>query len=241
MQIRPVGQRSLGGAGAASVGRLRELLADAMALATRLAERPYRATLLLLALNAVAIGVFIAAGAAIFDDPAELFREFMPGTWLSVAQIGFIAVIAWTIHTAEFPAARLRLDNLWGISVLVFTVFAIDEATQLTIFLADGLTELGALAPVGFKDLDAFLLTVLLLAGGVALLRYGTTLLRYPRALVLLAVGVALGGASQTLDSVLAASSSEFVAEESLKLTAEPFLIGGYLIILAVIRSRPDG
>lgn len=235
MDLRPApGHRALGGAGVASVTRrVRELIARAVAAAHRAAEQPYSTTLGLLGVNVALIGVFVAAGELVFDDPAEFFRELMPGTWLSVAQISFIAITAWAIHRTLYPAARLRLDNLWGVSVVVFAVFAIDEATQLTIFLADGLAALGALAPAGFQDLDAFLVTVVLLAGGAVLLRYGLALLSHPPALALLAIGVVLGAASQTLDSVLASTSSEFVAEESLKLVAEPFLIGGYLVALA--------
>ena len=242
MQFRPASDhRALpGGERATSLRRRgRVALEWAVGIAHRLAARPYAATAALLGVNLVLIGAFIGAGELAFGDPAEFFRELMPGTWLSVAQIAFIAVIAWAVHRELFGSSRLRLDNLWGISVVVFTVFAIDEATQLTIFLADGLAALGALAPAGFKDLDAFLVTVLLLAGGAALLRYGWTLLSHPAALALLALGVVLGGASQTLDSVLSATSSEFVAEESLKLAAEPFLIGGYLVVLGrVMRSK---
>jgi hypothetical protein len=189
-------------------------------------------TLAIFAADLLLIGLFIPIGELVFGDPAELFRELMPGTLLSVAQLLFLAVIALAIHRQTVGASRLRLDNLWGISVVVFTVFAIDEATQLTIFLSDALSSAGALAPAGFQDLDAFLVTVLLLAGGAALMRYGTTLLSYPGALVLIGIGVVLGAASQTLDSVFAVSAGEFVAEESLKLSAEPFLIGGYLLIL---------
>ena len=187
--------------------------------------------LAILAADLVLIGLFIPTGKLVFDDPAELFRELMPGTLLSVAQLLFLAVIALAIHR-HAVGPRLRLNNLWGISVVVFTVFAIDEATQLTIFLGHALRSAGALAPAGFHDLDAFLLTILLLAGGAALLRYGRTLLSYPGAIVLLGIGFVLGAASQTLDSVLAVSSGEFVVEDSLKLAAEPFLIGGYLLIL---------
>jgi hypothetical protein len=219
----------------------RRLLARAEVAARRMSARPVAATVALLGVNLVLIGIFAAAGELAFGDPAEFFRELMPGTWLSVAQLGFVAVIAWSIHTELFPGARLRLDNFWGISVLVFTVFAIDEATQLTIFLADALTGLGALAPAGFKDLDAFLVTVLLLAGAGALLRFAWTLRRYPGAILLLALGVALGAASQTLDSLLSSTSSEFVAEEALKLSAEPFLIGGYLVVLARVLRDSGG
>ena len=218
-----------------------ELLARALARAHAWSAQPYRTTAALVALNLVLIACFAALGQLVFADRAELFRELMPGTWLSVAQLASVALVAWAIHAAEAPGARLRLDNLWGISVVVFCVFAFDEATQLTIFLADALGAVGALAPAGFKDLDAFLLVVLLLAGGAALLRYGFVFLRYPGAVALLAVGVALGAASQTLDSVLASTSSEFVAEESLKLTAEPFLIGAYLVVLGRVLARRSG
>lgn len=243
MQInRGPGEQALGGQPAARVGgRDRSLVKRGVELARRAAKRPYATTLALLAANLVLIGVFAAAGRLIFGDTAEFFRELMPGTWLSFMQITAIAMIAWAIHTEVFPGAALRIDSLWGISVVVFAVFAIDEATQLTIFLADALGALGALAPAGFQDLDAFLLTVLLLAGGAALLRYGWALFAYPPALALLALGVAFGIGSQTLDALFAATTGEFVAEESLKLTAEPFLIGGYLVVLAtMIRGGAD-
>ena len=231
------GRGALEGAVAGAPGR-RGIIGRSVALASRAAERPYASTAGILAANLLLIGIFIVGGDLLFADPAEFFRELMPGTWLSVAQLGFVAAAAWAIHRELIDAPRPRLDNLWGVSVAVFIVFAVDEATQLTIFLSDGLTAAGALAPAGFKDLDAFLLTVLLLAGGAAVLRYGRTLLSYPAALPLLGIGVALGVASQTLDSVFASTSPEFVAEESLKLTAEAFLIGGYLLILNRVSRR---
>jgi hypothetical protein len=49
---------------------------------------------------------------------------------------------------------------------------------------------------------------------------------------------VLLGAGSQALDSVVAVSSSEFVAEETLKLAAEAFLIGGFLVALRDLRDR---
>lgn len=204
----------------------------AVTTAERAAARPLTATARLLAINLLAITTFILVGDLVFADPAEMFRELMPGTLLSVAQLAAVAVIAWAVHR-ELVGPRLRLDNFWGMSVAVFAVFAADEATQLTIFLGDALASAGALAPAGFRDLDAFLLTVLLLAGGAALVRYGRVLLADPASLALLGIGVVLAGCSQALDSVLASTSGEFVAEESLKLSAEPFLIGGYLLALA--------
>ena len=241
MHYIPGSTRTLEGVARGSRARVSEALERAVRLAHSAARRPYRTTLFLFAVNLVAIGAFVAVGQAVFADRAELFRELMPGTLLSVAQLGFIAVIAWAIHRQEFPGSRLRLNNLWGISVVVFSAFVVDEATQLTIYLADLLQGLGALAPAGFKDLDAFLLTILLLAGAAALLRYGLTLLRYPAALLLFAVGGALGVGSEFLDATLASTSGEFVAEESLKLCAEPFLIGGYLLVLNAVLRRGTG
>ncbi|MGH2954101.1 MAG: hypothetical protein ACRDK9_08795 [Solirubrobacterales bacterium] len=239
MQLRPGSRRPAYAGEATEVPGGRTWLIDrALRLASRASERPYLAIGGLFLANLLLIGVFVAAGEVVFADPAEPFRELMPGTWLSVAQLAFVAVIAWAIHRALIGARRLRLDNLWGASVAVFIVLAIDEATQLTIFASDALHSLGFLAPAGFKDLDAFLLTAVLLAAGAVLLRYGRALLAYPAALVPLAIGVALGTASQVLDSTLAVSTWEFVAEESLKLAAEPFLIGTYLIVLHRVTRR---
>ena len=232
------GREALEGGGHRLAGPSRGAIERAVAAVTHVAARPLTAIGALLTINLLLIGTFILVGELVFADPAEMFRELMPGTWLSVAQLGAVAVIAWTIHR-ELVGPRLRLDNFWGMSVAVFAVFAVDEATQLTIFLGDAFTSAGALAPAGFRDLDAFLLTVLLFAGGAALLRYGRTLLSHPGSLVLLGIGIVIGGASQVLDSVLTSTTSEFVVEESLKLTAEPFLIGGYLLMLAAtIRAR---
>jgi hypothetical protein len=225
------GQEALGAGAPEIAGRWQWAIARAVGAARAAATRPLAVTGALLTINLLLIGCFVLAGEIAFADPAEMFRELMPGTWLSVAQLAAVAAIAWAIHR-ELIGPGLRLDNFWGISVVVFAAFVIDEATQLTIFLGDALAAAGALAPAGFRDLDAFLLTVMLLAAGAALLRYGRTLLSHPGGLVLLAIGVVLGAASQTLDAVLASTTGEFVAEESLKLTAEPFLIGGYLLAL---------
>ncbi len=202
------------------------------ALAIRAARRPYAATGAILLVTIALSAAFILVGDLVFSDPAELFRELMPGTWLSFAELLFVAVIAWSIQLAAIGVRRVRLDNLWGLTAVVFAVFAFDEITQLTVFLSEALTSLGTLAPEGFRDLDAFLLTVLFLAAGAGMLRHAGDLLPHRAAIAVLAVGVLLGAASQTLDSVLASTSDEFVAEESLKLSAEPFLIGGFLLVL---------
>jgi hypothetical protein len=211
-------------------------------LATAAAGRPFATILGLLLLNASLAIAFILTGRALFSDPAELFRELMPGTWLSFAELLFVAAIAMTIHAVAFGSRRPRLDNFWGLSAVIFAVFAFDEITQLTVFLADALTSLGALAPEGFRDLDAFLLSVLFLGAAAVLIRYARDLLPYRAAIGILAIGVLLGMASQSLDSALQSTSNEFVAEESLKLAAEPFLIGGYLLVLhQFLSSGPEG
>jgi hypothetical protein len=223
----------------AEFGRWASLRAGVESLAARGAARPYRATLLIVGLNLALCVLFVALGQVLFSDPAELFRELMPGTWTSFAQLLFVAAVALVIQREVSGEERLGLRNLWGLSAAVFLVFAIDEITQATIFLADLLVAVGALAPAGFRDLDAFLLVVLFLAAGVAMLRYARELLAHPPAAALLCVGIMLGIASQTLDSALAATESEFVAEESLKLTAEAFIVGGFLLVLHRVRRGP--
>lgn len=226
---------------AAEFGAWGRLRSKGERLATAAAARPYLATLAILALNATLTVLFVALGQLLFADSRELFRELMPGTWLSFAELLFMAAVAWTIQLRLTGSTRLRLDNLWGLTAAVFLVFAVDEITQATIFLADLLAEAGALAPAGFKDLDAFLLVVLFLAAGLAMLRYAGELLAHPRSVGLLCIGVMLGMGSQTLDSLLPATEQEFVAEESLKLAAEAFLIGGYLLVLHRVANLGPG
>lgn len=135
---------------AARLGRRWDRILDrGHRLAIAAAARPYRATGAILLLNAALIAVFILVGDLLFSDPAELFRELMPGTWLSFAELLFVAVIAWSIQLAARGERRIRLDNFWGLTAAVFAVFAFDEITQLTVFLSDALTSLGALHPTG--------------------------------------------------------------------------------------------
>jgi hypothetical protein len=238
-RIRPAAEdKAVIGLQPAAAGSWAGLRSRAEHLALEAASRPYRSMLVLLAVNLGFVALFVPAGELLFSDPAEFLRELMPGTWLSFAELSLIAIVAWTIHLELTGSPRLRLNSFWALSAIVFAVFAFDEITQLTIFLADGLTALGTLAPAGFRDLDAFLLTVMFLAAGALLLRYGRDLLPHPAAIALLGAGVVLGVASQGLDSVLASTSGEFVAEESLKLAAEPFILGGYLVVLYRVGAR---
>lgn len=196
-------------------------------LALAASARPFAAMAAILVLNAFLAGVFTLAGEVLFSDPAEFFRELMPGTWLSFVELLFVAAVASAIYRHGGGSGRMGLDNFWGVSAAVFALLAFAEITQITRFLSDALTSLGTLAPSGFEDLDGFVLSVVLLAAAAGMLRYVRDLLPHPKAMGVLAVGVLLGVASQSLDSTLAATSSEFVAEESLKLAAEAFLIGG--------------
>jgi hypothetical protein len=186
--------------------------------------------------------VFLAAGIAIFSDEAEFFRELMPGTFLSCAELLFIAVIAWAIHERQTTGTGWRrYDNFWALSAGVFLLLSIDEITQATVFLADLLQHYGDVSPAGgFRDLDAVLIVALLLACALVLARRAGALFRYPLAIALLGIGVLLGACSQTLDSFWKATSGEFAAEESFKLMAEPFLIAGYLVVLGAVLRRAD-
>ena len=193
-----------------------------------------------LVVNALLAGVFIGAGELLFSDPAEFFRELMPGTWLSFLELLFVASIASTIYRHGGGSGRMGLDNFWGLSAAAFALFAFVEITQINRFISDGLSSLGTLAPEGFIDLDGFLLSVLLLVVAGALLFYVRDLFAYPRAMVLMAVGVLVGVTSQALDATLHTTSAEFIAEESSKLAAEAFIISGYLLVLQrVLRSDP--
>jgi membrane-associated phospholipid phosphatase len=114
MQFRPASDQRPLARGEGATARGRDLLERAIGVSRRAAERPYAATLALLGANLVLILACIGSGELVFGDPAEFFRELMPGTWLSVAQIAFIAVIALAIHRELFGASRVRLDNLWS-------------------------------------------------------------------------------------------------------------------------------
>lgn len=211
-------------------------------LAIAASARPYATMAAILGVNSLFAGVFVLAGELLFSDPAEFFRELMPGTWLSFFELLFVAAIASTIYRHGGGSGRVGWDNFWGLSAAVFALLAFVEITQVNRFLSDALSSLGTLAPEGFIDLDGFLLSVLILIAAAALLFYIRDLLAYPRAMALLAAGVLVGATSQALDATLATTSAEFIAEESSKLAAEAFLIGGYLLVLQrVLASDAQG
>jgi hypothetical protein len=218
-------------------GRLRELLDRADALALRAARRPGRFLLALVAVDGLLAGAFVAIGLGL-GDQAALFRELTPGTLLSCLQLLAIAVVARGLHLRTAPAVSWRA-TFWGLCAAVFVVFAFDEITQSAIYLADALEAAFGLAPAaGFNDLEAVLLTLLFSFAALVLLPRALALRHHPRALLALAAGALLGAGSQLLDSVAPTTRWEFVAEESLKLGAEAFLLGGFLLALNDVLVR---
>jgi hypothetical protein len=216
--------------------RRHDLAGSVERLALRAAVQPFRALAALLAINLALAACFAGAG-LVAGDEALFFRELAPGTWLSFAQLLFIAAIAAAIHRRD--GARAWYQSFWGLSACVFVLFAFDEITQFTIFLSHALEDgFGLTAASGFHDLQAVLLTLGFAAAALVLLPRALVLRRHPVALCLLAAGALLGAASQSLDSFAAATRAEFVAEETLKLAAEAFLAGGFLVALRNVLAR---
>lgn len=213
------------------------------ALATAAAGRSPAAVLAaLLALDLCAAALFTAAG-VLSGDAALFFREGMPGTWLSFAELGLAAFVAWMVHALDRPGGAWHGD-FWGLAAAVFAVFAVDEILGTSQIIGTWLNQDAGVAPAGaFRDVGAVLLTLLFAAAALVLLPRVLDLLRRPLAAVLLAVGAALGAGSQALDSFVKATEWEFVAEESLKLGAEAFLLTGFVVALrsalATRRRRP--
>lgn len=217
--------------------RVRAAAARADALAVELAERPGRALALVLAIDLALAACFVGIGLLI-GDQAGLFRELAPGTFLSFAQLLLISAIAWAAYRRA-DAHRRWWMSFWGLSAAFFLLFAFDEITQSAMFLAEALESWFAARPAsGFHDVEAVLLTLLFATTAVVLLPRALVLLRHPRALILLGVAVALGVASQSLDSFAPATRWEFVAEETFKLAAEAFFIGGFLLVLRDVLRR---
>lgn len=210
--------------------RWRTAVDRAVARAEDASGRPLGTLGRILAFNASMAVVFTAFGWALIDDQAAFYREGMPGTWLSAALLLATAATALAVHRrAGVPRRR----NFWSLSAIVFVAFAIDELTQPTVFLSKWLkSELAVTAPGPFNDIDSLLIWGLLLGCGSLLARHALVLLRHRTTILLFAVGLGLGFASQTLDSLVEPSKWEFVAEECLKLSAIPFVLAGYLAAL---------
>jgi hypothetical protein len=214
---------------AATQPRWRSVVERAVAASDAASERPLAVLGQLLALIAAAAVCFTALG-VLLGDQAAFYRELMPGTWLSAALLLFTAATALAIHRTVGKPSR---QDFWSLSAIVFVVLAVDELTQPTVFMSKWLkAEHQIAAPAPFNDVDSILL-VTLLAGCLALLaRHALVLLRHRTTIVLFAIGLALGAASQTLDAVVEPTRWEFVAEECLKLSAIPFVLAGYLAAL---------
>ncbi len=205
-------------------------------LADQMARRPVAVVAALIGVNLGLAMCFAVAGRAAGDD-ALFFRELAPGTWLSFAQLLFIAAVAWAIHRES--GALSWHQTFWGLSAAIFVVFAFDEITQSAIFLSHLLEDsFGLTATAGFHDLEAVLLTLGFAAAGLVLLPRAAVLRHHPTAVALLVLAGLLGAASQGLDSFAPATSSEFVAEETLKLLAEAVFAGAFLVVLRDVRSR---
>lgn len=210
--------------------RWRGLLDRAVAASRRASDRPLATLGRILALNAALALSFTAFGWALLGDQAAFYRELMPGTWLSAALLLFTAATALAIHR-EAGAAAPR--DFWSLSAIVFVVLAVDELAQPTVFFSKWLkSEHHVAAPAPFNDVDSILVVALLVGCVLLLARHAIVLLRHRRTIVLFAIGLLLGAASQTLDSVVEPSKWEFVAEECLKLSAIPFVLAGYLAAL---------
>ena len=244
MRSRSLGEPQLAGVPHARRGlRVREQLRATAARADRvavaLARAPGVALVVLLAVELSLCALFIAGGLAVNGDQAFMFRELAPATWLSFAQLAFIAACAWAVHTRAGSDPRWT-RSFWGIAAMIFLAFAFDEITQSAIFLSHALEDgLGLHAVAGFHDLEAVLLSLAFAAAALVLLPRLPQVLRYPLALVPFGVAVLLGAASQSLDSFAAPTQWEFVAEEVLKLSAEVFFVCGFLVALRVAARRP--
>ena len=220
---------------AAPQARWRSLVDRAVAASASASERPLVLLAQILGAIAALALCFTALGWAWLDDQAAFYRELMPGTWLSAALLLFTAATALAIHReAGTPGRR----DFWSLSAIVFVVLAVDELAQPTVFISKWLkSEQGITAPGPFNDIDS-ILVVALLVGSLALLaRHALVLLRHRTTIVLFGIGLVLGAASQTLDSLVEPSRWEFVAEECLKLSAIPFVLAGYLAALRDVRG----
>lgn len=214
----------------AQAAHWRGLVERAVAASARASSRPLATLAYILALNAALAVAFTAFGWALLGDQAAFYRELMPGTWLSAALLLFTAATALAIHREAGPSAP---RDFWSLSVIVFLVLAIDELTQPTVFLSKWLkSEHQVAAPAPFNDVDSILVVTLLVSCVAVLARHAVVLLRHRTTVGLFAIGLVLGAASQTLDSVVEPSKWEFVAEECLKLSAIPFVLAGYLAAL---------
>lgn len=219
----------------------RRWLARADATAVRASAAPALALAALIAVNLGLAALGIPLGMLVADDPAAWFREGMPGTWLSAAELLAAAAVAWAVHTRAAGGAPRRWHaDFWGMCAVALAGLTVVELAQPTVFLGHWLEEsLGTVAPFGMTNVDATLLVMLLAGLGGVLAYRAAVLLRHPRAAALLVCAVALGLASQGLDSFVPVSAWEFVAEETLKALGEPFLVAGFLVALAATRAEP--
>lgn len=210
------------------------LLARLDAHAVAAARRPLVVLAALVGINLALLPLLVGAGLAL-GDQALFLREGAPGTVLSFALLVAVAVAARAVYLRDGA-------TFWRLSAAVFVVFAVDEITQAGMFLSEWLSgEFGVAPAGGFNDLDSVLLVLLFAGCGLVLASRAAVLLKYPLTLLLLCAGAVLGAGSQALDSFVTPTDWEFVAEEALKLTAEPFFIAAFLVALATVLRRQGG
>lgn len=220
-------------------GTVSRYLSAADRTAVRFSSRAGTVLGWLLAANVALAAAGVAAGLALFGDPALYFRELMPGTLLSAGHILAAAVAARAIHRRDHRR-RPWHQSFWGLSAVLLTVLVVVELAQPTIFLSKWIQkDLGLRAPSGVADVDGFLVTLLLVGVAAILGVRALDVLRYPRAVALFAGAAALGATSQFIDATFRVSAWEFVVEDSVKALAGPFLLAGYLVVLGiVVRER---
>ena len=224
--------------GRAASGRLARAFAAADATAVRYSARPGAVLAWLLAANVVLAVVGVTAGIVLLDDPALYFRELMPGTLLSAAQILAAAIAARAIHLRDGRKRRWP-ESFWGLSAALLGVLVVVELAQPVVYLSHWLRDdLGLTAPSGIADIDGLLMSFLLAAVAVVLAARARDVLRYPRALALFGCAALLGATSQFIDATFEVSAWEFVVEDTLKALAGAFLLVGYLAVLGTV-SRP--
>lgn len=227
-------------AGASPVGgRVTRYLEVADATAIRYSAEPGVVLAWLLTANVVLGAAGVALGLGLLDDPALYFRELMPGTLLSAAQILAAALVARSIHLRDRRGRRWP-ESFWGLSAVLLSVLVVVELAQPMVYLSHWLRDdYGLRAPLGISDIDGLLMSLMLAAVAALLALRARDVFRYPRALGLFACAALLGATSQFIDATFRVSAWEFVVEDSAKALAGAFLLAGYLAVLGAITREP--
>lgn len=212
-----------------TLGRLHRWSARADELAVGLAPTPLRALRNLLLFTLATLAVGIPLGELVRGDAALWLREGMPGTWVSAAVLGFTAVIARAALRREAGSPAWH-QSFWGLSAAIFALLVCVELLQPTMFASHWLEDrMGAVAPFGIENVDAFLMIAVMLGVALILAPRALVLRRHPLTLGLLCVGAVIAIACQALDSFMPGDELEFVLEDGLKSIGETFILAGFL------------